>query len=69
VSSWFEWTRLSASESAWELDLTLADESDAAAAARYETTAALLPRTDYWDDLFEEVNAGRLPVRHLHPVG
>lgn len=65
----FEWARVSAPESHPGHDSLLADESEAAAAARYELTAALMPSLDYWDDLFKDARAGRLPVRLLHPAG
>lgn len=65
----FEWARVSASASLDSLDTLLADESEADAAARYESTVALMPPSDYWDDLLAEAKDGRLPVRHLHPIG
>ncbi len=69
IAERFEWARVSAAQKSSSLDELLAAESDEAAAARYEVTAALMPRADYWDDLFEDARSGWLPVRHLHPVG
>lgn len=55
------WTR--------EPELLTGDEGDEEAARRYERTAAALPPSHYWDDLFADARAGKLPTRHLRPVG
>jgi hypothetical protein len=47
----------------------VSDADEVGTASRYARTVALLPDRGHWDSLFEDVHAGRIPVRRLHPVG
>lgn len=54
---------------ALEPELESREESDEEAARRYDHTAAWMPPSRYWDELVADARAGKLPERHLRPVG
>jgi hypothetical protein len=65
VGDGIPWARVPASDDI----LDEASVAEARAADRYELTAGAMPPSSYWLDLFADAREGRLPQRHLHPVG